>query len=166
MDYLRSSSCSTRGLPKALPAPLAQGAFCIVPYRKQAFFAHNEMDYLRSSSCSTRGLPKALPAPLAQGAFCIVRYRKQAFYAHNAKRPSNFIGRAFVPRTGFEPAHPCGRCDLNTVRLPISPSGQINPYCYWFVIQGCKYITCTDKSKMFLNCHQAATTDITVIYAA
>ncbi len=28
-----------------------------------------------------------------------------------------------VPRTGFEPAHPCGRCDLNTVRLPISPSG-------------------------------------------
>ncbi len=30
-----------------------------------------------------------------------------------------------VPRTGFEPAHPCGRCDLNTVRLPISPSGQI-----------------------------------------
>ena len=30
-----------------------------------------------------------------------------------------------VPRTGFEPAHPCGRCDLNTVRLPISPSGQL-----------------------------------------
>ncbi len=31
-----------------------------------------------------------------------------------------------VPRTGFEPAHPCGRCDLNTVRLPISPSGQLS----------------------------------------
>ena len=29
-----------------------------------------------------------------------------------------------VPRTGFEPAHPCERCDLNTVRLPISPPGQ------------------------------------------
>ncbi len=28
-----------------------------------------------------------------------------------------------VPKTGFEPAHPCGRCDLNTVRLPISPPG-------------------------------------------
>jgi hypothetical protein len=28
-----------------------------------------------------------------------------------------------VPGTGFEPAHPCERCDLNTVRLPISPSG-------------------------------------------
>ena len=28
-----------------------------------------------------------------------------------------------VPRTGFEPAHPCERCDLNTVRLPISPPG-------------------------------------------
>ena len=31
-----------------------------------------------------------------------------------------------VPRTGFEPAHPCERCDLNTVRLPISPPGQVN----------------------------------------
>ena len=30
-----------------------------------------------------------------------------------------------VPGTGFEPAHPCERCDLNTVRLPISPPGQI-----------------------------------------
>jgi hypothetical protein len=28
-----------------------------------------------------------------------------------------------VPKTGFEPAHPCERCDLNTVRLPISPLG-------------------------------------------
>ena len=28
-----------------------------------------------------------------------------------------------VPGTGFEPAHPFERCDLNTVRLPISPSG-------------------------------------------
>lgn len=32
-----------------------------------------------------------------------------------------------VPRTGFEPAHPCERCDLNTVRLPISPPGQLIP---------------------------------------
>ena len=31
--------------------------------------------------------------------------------------------RFLVPRTGFEPAHPCERCDLNTVRLPISPPG-------------------------------------------
>ncbi len=30
-----------------------------------------------------------------------------------------------VPRTGFEPAHPCERCDLNTVRLPISPPGLV-----------------------------------------
>ena len=29
-----------------------------------------------------------------------------------------------VPGTGFEPAHPCERCDLNTVRLTISPPGQ------------------------------------------
>ena len=32
-----------------------------------------------------------------------------------------------VPRTGFEPAHPCERCDLNTVRLPISPPGHYIP---------------------------------------
>ncbi len=29
-----------------------------------------------------------------------------------------------VPRTGFEPAHPCKRCHLKAVRLPISPSGR------------------------------------------
>ena len=33
------------------------------------------------------------------------------------------IIRNLVPKTGFEPAHPCERCDLNTVRLPISPLG-------------------------------------------
>src|ERR1700744_5927475 len=38
----------------------------------------------------------------------------------------------FVPRTGFEPAHPCERCDLNTVRLPISPPGHL--LCF----RGCK----------------------------
>jgi site-specific DNA recombinase len=30
-----------------------------------------------------------------------------------------------VPRTGFEPAHGFPRCDLNTVRLPVSPSGHL-----------------------------------------
>jgi hypothetical protein len=40
------------------------------------------------------------------------------------KAPCKFsFTRRQVPRTGFEPAHPCERCDLNTVRLPISPSG-------------------------------------------
>ncbi len=33
------------------------------------------------------------------------------------------IFACIVPGTGFEPAHPCERCDLNTVRLPISPPG-------------------------------------------
>lgn len=28
-----------------------------------------------------------------------------------------------VPGTGFEPAHPCERCHLKAVRLPISPPG-------------------------------------------
>ena len=31
----------------------------------------------------------------------------------------------FVPKTGFEPAHPFGRHHLKVVRLPISPPGQI-----------------------------------------
>ena len=32
----------------------------------------------------------------------------------------------FVPKTGFEPAHPCECYDLNIVRLPISPLGQVD----------------------------------------
>ena len=36
---------------------------------------------------------------------------------------SNFDLSTLVPRTGFEPAHPCERCHLKAVRLPISPSG-------------------------------------------
>jgi hypothetical protein len=48
------------------------------------------------------------------------------------KKEKTFISFPFfVPRTGFEPAHPCERCHLKAVRLPISPSGH---YC-----QGCKY---------------------------
>lgn len=34
------------------------------------------------------------------------------------------LEKGVVPKTGFEPAHPFERCDLNTVRLPISPLGQ------------------------------------------
>ena len=30
----------------------------------------------------------------------------------------------FVPRTGIEPAHPCGHQILSLTRLPIPPSGQ------------------------------------------
>jgi hypothetical protein len=39
------------------------------------------------------------------------------------KKLHQFRRSFFVPGTGFEPAHPCERCDLNTVRLPISPPG-------------------------------------------
>jgi site-specific DNA recombinase len=42
----------------------------------------------------------------------------------NGQTESIFDLSILVPRTGFEPAHPFERCDLNTVRLPISPSGQ------------------------------------------
>ncbi len=39
------------------------------------------------------------------------------------KKAFPLLWKGLVPRTGFEPAHPCERCDLNTVRLPISPPG-------------------------------------------
>lgn len=44
----------------------------------------------------------------------------------NGQTEDNLDLSTLVPRTGFEPAHPCGRCDLNTVRLPISPSGPLS----------------------------------------
>jgi site-specific DNA recombinase len=42
----------------------------------------------------------------------------------NGQTESIFDLSTLVPRTGFEPAHPCERCHLKAVRLPISPSGQ------------------------------------------
>ncbi len=39
------------------------------------------------------------------------------------QKEENFDLSSFVPKTGFEPAHGFPRCDLNTVRLPISPLG-------------------------------------------
>ncbi len=41
----------------------------------------------------------------------------------NGQTESFFDLSTLVPRTGFEPAHPCERCHLKAVRLPISPSG-------------------------------------------
>ena len=43
----------------------------------------------------------------------------------NGQIEQNFDLSSKVPRNGFEPSHPCERCDLNTVRLPISPPGQV-----------------------------------------
>ena len=42
----------------------------------------------------------------------------------NGQTESNFDLSTLVPKTGFEPAQPCGCYDLNIVRLPISPLGQ------------------------------------------
>ena len=42
----------------------------------------------------------------------------------NGQIAKNFDLSSKVPRNGFEPSHPCERCDLNTVRLPISPPGR------------------------------------------
>ena len=43
----------------------------------------------------------------------------------NRECPEKSGHSTVVPRIGFEPTHDCSRCDLNTVRLPISPSGHL-----------------------------------------
>jgi hypothetical protein len=67
---------------------------------------------------------KAFPTPLAWVYVFICWLKKLAFKAHKRKRPSNFVGKAFVPKTGFEPARRFQRYHLKVVRLPISPPGQ------------------------------------------
>src|SRR5690348_2762047 len=64
--------------------------------------------------------PKA-PAPAALRSLHFSALANKFAPLQNAKTPT--IVGAFVPRKGFEPSHPFGRCDLNTVRLPISPPG-------------------------------------------
>ena len=41
----------------------------------------------------------------------------------NKKASPDFIGKGFVPRTGFEPAHPFRLYHLKVACLPISPPG-------------------------------------------
>jgi hypothetical protein len=41
----------------------------------------------------------------------------------NNKAFPNFVGIGFVPRTGFEPAHPFRLYHLKVACLPISPPG-------------------------------------------
>jgi site-specific DNA recombinase len=53
----------------------------------------------------------------------ICRPSKGLRAAENKESSENSELSNVVPRTGFEPAHPCERCDLNTVRLPISQPG-------------------------------------------
>ena len=49
------------------------------------------------------------------------------FDTHKIKKPwkLNTYKAINVPGTGFEPAQPFGCCHLKTVRLPISPPGQV-----------------------------------------
>ena len=93
---------------------------------------------------------------------------KQIFFRRNSQCRQRFShypnkkGRKYfrpfneVPRTGFEPAHPCERCDLNTVRLPISPSGQV----LFLVFRAAKISPFFNSPRkflpLFLSGHQAA----------
>ena len=56
--------------------------------------------------------------------FLFVCSGEQVHPASKQKAPLVFDKQGLVPGTGFEPAHGFPRCDLNTVRLPISPPGQ------------------------------------------
>jgi hypothetical protein len=76
-------------------------------------------------------LPKVLaPAYRHARTFSFKTICEQARMVLNENVLPTYVDGTFVPRTGFEPAHPYGRCDLNTVRLPISPPGQLcsNPF--------------------------------------
>ena len=47
------------------------------------------------------------------------------FVEQNKKPVQFYLYRLLlVPRTGIEPAHPCGHQILSLTRLPIPPSGQ------------------------------------------
>lgn len=99
-----------------------------------------------------RGVPKG-PARFAGPVFLFVRNRKQVCIAPKQKAPI-LSYQGLVPRTGFEPAHPCERCDLNTVRLPISPPG-LYEYCLLFMVC-CQVL---NNLKAFLNLSTVKTTN-------
>ena len=63
----------------------------------------------------------------------VLKFTKKSS-THNKKPPAVItIGDLLVvPRTGFEPAHPCERCHLKAVRLPISPPGPVQDKFYPF----------------------------------
>ena len=78
--------------------------------------------------CNTAGTMKVLVIVLVICVSEIVAKggkKWHLFDKHKIKKPCKSMTYKAnnVPRTGFEPAHPCERCDLNTVRLPISPPG-------------------------------------------
>ena len=62
-------------------------------------------------------------ARLNEAVELIYKLRKCFSENKSGQTESNFDLSTLVPRTGFEPAHPCERCHLKAVRLPISPSG-------------------------------------------
>ena len=70
----------------------------------------------------TRGVTKTFAASRRVFSFCSLSKASFARF-QNEKTFSMKSRRFLVPGTGFEPAHGFPRCDLNTVRLPISPPG-------------------------------------------
>src|SRR5258707_79116 len=66
-------------------------------------------------------LPKSPLRLSPHGSFYLPAYANKF---GQIKKPRHYRVRVFVPGTGFEPAHPCERCHLKAVRLPISPPGQ------------------------------------------
>ncbi len=66
--------------------------------------------------------PKASTA-IAVGFFHLCAYANEFATLINEKSLPNFVGKAFVPRTGIEPALPCDNKILSLARLPVPPSG-------------------------------------------
>jgi len=71
---------------------------------------------------SARGVLKVF-APLSGLSLFVYPHLQASLHAPKQKSLPRYRGEDFVPRTGFEPAHPCGRCDLiRRGGLPISSS--------------------------------------------
>jgi hypothetical protein len=138
---------------------LRRSGFCIFPPRRTSSPCSKmqkprlssgpscpEQDYLRFAPVILKLLRGVYPTAPAPSALRFSHFSAQAnkfALFQNAKTPT--IVGAFVPRTGFEPAHGFPRCDLNTVRLPVSPSGHFSESAWpalqgaIFFVQGCKY---------------------------
>jgi hypothetical protein len=118
------------GFKRKVPTRFARPGFFICLLGQASFdrAPMKGLEYLRRSRCLTRGLQTKSPDSLrSPGIFHRVAPRSELRSRPNEKSHTSVRDFLFVPRTGFEPAHPCERCDLNTVRLPVSPPGHQVP---------------------------------------
>ncbi len=109
--------------------PLLEASFSRVHKKSPAlpaglFYSCPGLDCLRFAQTTFLEKLQCPFPPSAVSAIFICSLRQASLPLSQIKMPSQLCWKGIVPRTGFEPAHGFPRCDLNTVRLPISPPGQ------------------------------------------